>query len=191
LLDQQDLRTSLPRKLRDLATKASAEDTIVLFAAGHGLREPTGEFSLATPSTNLKQIRQSALSWKDVVAALDGAKARVVVFLDACHSGATEGATNDDAVASLLHAHSSMVVIAASKGRQYSIEEATLGGGVFTSVLKRLLATDRAKTDVNGNGAIELSELYGALKRQVVAITKGEQTPWIARNQTLGEVPLF
>ncbi len=29
------------------------------------------------------------------------------------------------------------------------------------------------------------------LKREVLQVTGGRQTPWIARNQMVGEVPLF
>ena len=64
-------------------------------------------------------------------------------------------------------------------------------GGAFTTALVRAFTEDRKATDTNANGAIELAELYGAVKRQVVTHTKGEQTPWIARNQMVGETPLF
>ena len=37
----------------------------------------------------------------------------------------------------------------------------------------------------------QLAELYGAIKRRVVSSTGGLQTPWIARNQMVGETPLF
>ena len=78
---------------------------------------------------------------------------------------------------------------AASKGRQDSGE--TELGGNFTVSIIRALTLNRQKTDSNNNGAIELAELYGAIKRDVVVATKGAQTPWIARNQMVGEIPLF
>lgn len=86
---------------------------------------------------------------------------------------------------------SSIVIIAASKGRQLSEEHPELGGGVFTTSLKHVILENSLKTDTNGNGAIELSELYGALKARVVKLTEGRQTPWIARNQMVGEIPIF
>lgn len=46
-------------------------------------------------------------------------------------------------------------------------------------------------TDLDGNGSVELAELYAAVKRDVVLATGGEQTPWIARSGFVGEVPLF
>jgi uncharacterized caspase-like protein len=114
----------------------------------------------------------------------------VFVLLDACQSGAAaDGGSNDDAVAALLGQKASITVIAAAKGRQESLELGT--GGAFTTALVRAITEDRRATDTNNNGSIELAELYDAVKRQVVTITRGEQTPWIARNLMLGEAPLF
>ena len=86
-----------------------------------------------------------------------------------------------------------MTVISASKGRQFSLEDSELGGGVFTTLLTygAFNPERRAGDDRNGNGVIEMSEFYRALKRRVTKFTKGRQTPWIARNQMVGEIPLF
>ena len=80
-------------------------------------------------------------------------------------------------------------MIAAAKGRQFSYEENNAGR--FTTALVRAITTNRNLTDTNGNGAIELAELYRVLKREVVTVTDGKQTPWIARNMMVGETPLF
>jgi Caspase domain len=114
----------------------------------------------------------------------------VIIFLDACHSGAAgNSGTNDDAVSALLNRKSSITVIAASKGHQESLEFGS--GGAFTTALVTAISEKRQSTDTNRNGVIELAELYGAVKRQVVTITKGQQTPWLARNLMVGETPLF
>ena len=52
-------------------------------------------------------------------------------------------------------------------------------------------AGNRAAYDLNKNGAIEVSELYAGVKRQVVDQTKSRQTPWLARNQMIGDFALF
>ena len=58
-------------------------------------------------------------------------------------------------------------MIAASKGRQLSQQRIKLGGDVFTRAIERALVRDRSQSDTNGNGTIELSELYSAAKRRV------------------------
>jgi uncharacterized caspase-like protein len=99
-------------------------------------------------------------------------------------------ATNDDAAARVLEANMPINVIAASKGRQFSLESASFGGGVFTSALVDVFEKVDAY-DTDGNGALEFTELYRELKRRVVLQTAGQQTPWIARSGLVGNVPLL
>jgi len=189
LLDERDLLRSLPERISEVVAAAGPSDTIMLYAAGHGIQGKDGKFYLVAPTTQRSSLETTALSWDVIAAALGKARARVVVFLDACRSGAAGGAgSNDEAVTSLLQNSSAMTIIAAAKGRQDSLE--TDSGGYFTSSLVKAL-NSRAATDSNSNGAIELAELYGIVKREVVAATSGQQTPWIARNHMVGEIPLF
>ena len=195
LYDRADLKSALLESIHEVVDKASANDTIMLFAAGHGSRGKDDAFYLVSRTTELSDLEATAVSWSDIAAALDGVKARVVVFLDACRSGsAGQSGTNDDAVAALLQQSVPITVIAASKGYQNSEETAL--GGYFTNEIIRAIAVERDKTDTNGNGVIELAELYGAIKVRVVRATEsneipGKQTPWIARNEMVGEIPLF
>jgi uncharacterized caspase-like protein len=129
---------------------------------------------------------------------LKSSKARVVVFLDACHSGLTagaSGATNDDAVAALVSgARAPLLVFAASKGRQNAYEAERLGGGVFTWALSQLLEADRQSFDLNGNGVIEVSELYKGLRSAVgqeTAKAGWDQSPWLVRQDLVGDFTLF
>ena len=190
-LDAKDLHGELIPKIREFVAAANENDTIMLFAAGHGfLDSSTGKFFLATLDSRLESLAATSIGWDELAAGFDGARARVIVFLDACHSGAAgNNGSNDDAVSTFINRRASVAIIAAAKGREESLESGE--GGVFTTALVRAITTERLITDSNGNGVIELAELYGALKRRVVAATKGAQTPWIARNLMVGEAPLF
>jgi hypothetical protein len=192
LLDLRDLSVDLPAKLGRLTAAASDGDTIMVFVAGHGVLDAKGQFWFATSRTKLDDLEGTAMSADAILRVLKGSKARVILFLDACHAGAASGlASADDAARAFLDRSEAISVIAASKGRQLSQERINLGGGVFTRAIERALVQDRSQSDTNGNGTIELSELYGAVKRRVVELTKGKQTPWIARNNMVGEIPLF
>lgn len=192
LADDVDLRSRLTARIREAVKAAALEDTIMIFAAGHGSQGKDGKFYLMARNSTPEDIEATGLAWDEIGRALDGTKARVVIFLDACRSGSAGGAsTNDDVVSSLIARKTPITVIAASKGRQDSEEGAGGEGGRFTNAILRAITSGRAATDTNGNGAIELAELYGAVKREVLQVTGGRQTPWIARNQMVGEVPLF
>ena len=85
----------------------------------------------------------------------------------------------------------SMVVLSASKGRQFSEENGTAAGGLFTSAFDRIITSERKAFDVDGNGAISISELYRGLKATVVRESRGRQTPWLSRNLIVGDFDLF
>ena len=192
MLESEDLAGGILRWIARITATATADDTVMILAAGHGLRDEDGAFYLAGRNTDVDDLAATGASWSKIARALAGVKARVFVFVDACHSGAVEfSGANDGAVASIINRDGRVAVIAASKGRQLSQERSSLRGGVFTTSLARIVGVERQDTDRNRNGALELSEIYGALKREVVTLTDGEQTPWIARNEMAGEIPLF
>jgi Flp pilus assembly protein TadD len=187
LLDRRDLKVALPAVLRETAAKATKNDTIMLLIAGHGLRMGEDRFFLATRSTEVDRIAETSIAWSEVAQALSAAKGRVIAFVDACHSGSA--GNNDDAVDGLFAGDASIAVIAASKGWQESFESDA--GGEFTSSVAELIGSKHGETDADGNGTVELAELYRALKIRVLDRTKGQQAPWIARNRMPGELPLF
>lgn len=192
IADSPNMPSQVLEAVRSIVAASSDEDTFMLFFAGHGIKDDAGHYYLAGVETNLAKPETNSLSWSDLSRALTGTKARVVIFIDACHSGVIdEFVSNDDSVNVLAQAGVPLVVLAASKGRQTSIEGPKLKGGIFTSALSESITAGFKAIDTNANGTIELSELYGAIKRQVSMSTDGRQTPWIARNQMMGEVPLF
>ena len=93
------------------------------------------------------------------------------MFLDACHSADT---SQDDALDKIVQTNRSAVVISASKGKQYSRENATWGGGIFTSQLVSHLSSAPS-------AVLSIEELYAKIRNGVSAATAGEQTPWLRR----------
>ena len=184
-------------KLSAIVSSAKVGETIAVSFAGHGF-EVDGRFYLATIGTILEDPERTALRWTDVAEVFSEAKARVVLFIDACQSGMAGRdyfASNDAAAESVLdRVPSGLVVFSAAKGREYAGEADSLGNGFFTAAIVDAIAADRAVTDTNGNGAIEISELFDRVKREVVTHTRdteSPQTPWLARNQMIGDFALF
>lgn len=185
-----DVLTEIDKMLEGLG----AADHAVLFFAGHGLQDGKGDFYFAMAGTDPADLPGTALAWSDVAARLAGSAARITVLIDACHSGSAgiDGfATNDGAVAGLSAVPSSLTILAASKGRQQSIEARSQGGGLFTVALERVLLTERDLHDSNGNGRIEASELAEGLRRIVSAQSEGLQVPWMTKGRIVGDHALF
>jgi hypothetical protein len=195
LVDGDATPDAILQTARQIVDAAADGETVVLSFAGHGLTGADGRFYMATGATDPADIEATALAWDDLADVLRQARARVVVLLDACHSGAAGTglfATNDAAAQGLLdEVPAGLLVFSAAKGRQLSEEVAQLGGGVFSNAVADVIARQRAAHDIDGNGAIEASELYAGVKRRVSELTDGRQVPWLARNELVGDFALF
>jgi peptidoglycan hydrolase-like protein with peptidoglycan-binding domain len=169
-------------------------DHAVIFFAGHGLRDAQGQFYLATSATDPDKLGETALPFSRLRERLAQSPARITILLDTCHSGAVgDGlfATSDELVTDLAGVPSNLTIVAASKGRQISLETKDADGGLFSTAVARVLGADRATYDANENGAIEASEFYRGVKASVVEASKGQQTPWIVRSRMVGDYALF
>lgn len=183
--------------MRDVETavaSAGPNDTVLFFFAGHGGRTDDGRYFMAVPTTDPDRLPETAIDWQQAARVLGASKGRVIAIIDACHSGQTAVAPvpNDGAVSSLTKsADAPMVVLAASKGRQLSEEAPDGAGGVFTQTLAKLIGSMRKATDSNGDGVLQISEVYRNLRQHVDAATAARQTPWLVRRNIVGDVPLF
>lgn len=179
----------------ELVASSRPGEQLVFFFAGHGTPGEDGRYYLATSNTDLSDISGTALAWDKLSAVLRKSEARMTVFIDSCHSGSAGTdffASNNDAVSGILKdLPSGLTVFAASKGREESLEDPAVGGGYFTAAVADVIAGNRGEYDLNQNGVIEVSELYVGVKRQVTGQTAGRQTPWLARNQMVGDFALF
>jgi len=116
----------------DIISLFDDDNEVALFYfAGHGAREKTGSYLLASDSrcgnagVNLAEVLKLANESQ--------AKNRIVV-LDSCHSGAAGGAQIDERVAELREG---LTILTASTADQYASE--ANGQGVFTSLFVNAL----------------------------------------------------
>jgi uncharacterized caspase-like protein len=153
-----------------------------------------GRYYLTPSDLRLEDIERTGLPWSQIAAILGKTKARAVVILDSCHSGLSgaEGlATNDDAVQGLLSgSHAPVLVLAASKGREVSYEGPAWQGGVFTYALTKILSNAAAPNGA-AKQSIDVSDLYRELREILARETKDRQTPWLARQDLIGDFALF
>jgi WD40 repeat protein len=206
-----------PKAVTDaLATLAGMkeDDVALVFFAGHGVKPTADEdmvFLTSRAAKNLASVRENSVGWRAVSDALASARGRVVVVLDACHSGhlTQELVVPNGLLASALvsSGRAGAFVFAAAKGRQTSFEPAGTRGlvldpgprplvvpqpadggahhGFFTGALLASLASP--ETDADGDGAVQMSELVDAVTDRVALATKGQQVPWVARREIVGD----
>jgi uncharacterized caspase-like protein len=129
-------------------------------------------------------VRSTALSVHDLKSELlQLAKyGRVLVLLDACHSGAMamDGAeiTIDSDALRLFLAETNVTVLTSSQGTEESEENPIWQHGAFAKAL--LEAFDEPSADVDRIGLISPIGLANYVTKRVQALTGGKQTPAIA-----------
>ncbi len=151
--------------------------------------------------TNPNKLRATGLRSRDVVdiASEYGRERKVIMFLDACHSGgtgqdlATRGqlsvAQINEFYEEIGKENSFIVTMTASSKGEESLEGERFGGGhgVFTYYLGVGLS-GAANSDLNQY--ITLGELYQFTRKKVREATNDKQSPTFNFNQSAGSVPL-
>jgi uncharacterized caspase-like protein/WD40 repeat protein len=195
LLNKDATLSNVKNALINFLNQAIDIDLVVIYFAGHGAPEPARPSNtyLLTYDTDPNALGTSAFPMWDiqtVLARYISAK-RVVVFSDACHSGAISvnfatrglGATEQNLVnqylADLSKTKEGIVVFTASAAGEVSQEFPEFGHGVFTYYMLEGL---EGKADFNNDYTITINELMQYVEEQVKRKTHGAQNP--TRSQT-------
>ena len=192
-----------------LARSAKKDDLIVIFFAGHGAPEidPRGAESdglakyLVPSDADPNDLSSTALPMDEFQTIFDRIEAdRVVVFLDACYSGAAGGRTFasrrtrsarvDEVFLDRLTRSKGRAIITASRASEVSLEVPELGHGLFTHYLVQGL---RGAADLDRDGIVSLQEVYQYLEQQVAQKSRsigGNQHP-VMKGEIEGLLPLI
>lgn len=170
--------------------KATADDLIFIYIAGHGNADPNARQNLyfLLHDTKLSDMPSTALPMTEVQDVLDQQvrARRVIVFVDTCHSAGlgggrpsgTRGLENNiiNLYASKLFTETGRAVITASDVNEVSNEDARWGGGhgVFTWVLLEGL---RGAADTDADRLVTAGELFDYVSGRVRQQTGLSQNP--------------
>jgi hypothetical protein len=195
LVNGQATAANIKAALETLQT-TSENDIVMIFMAGHGVRGKDGDFYFLTSEGHLQNPERGGIRWASMGRHLDNIKGRVILMLDACHSGSIVNETvvpNDELARDFFSGgRGGVMVFSASKGRQYSFESPDFGGGagIFTYALTQGLGPQSTIADRDKNGFVELMELVDYVSGYVDQKTRGQQTPWFSRKELFGDLPV-
>lgn len=149
------------RAVEQVARSAGPEDEVWLFLSGHADRDGI-------------HVRGEIWDWKSLRATLDALRVRrLLVFVDACNSGAlltAKGITLDAPLRVSLETNvTGRAILASSGANELSYESRRLGGSPFA----HFLATGLRGAADDGDGKVSLSELYAYLYSRTVAASLG------------------
>ena len=169
LLDEKATAKNIRRHFTWLRRNARAEDMVVVFYSGHGA--PEGKRTYWVPyDAEIDDLDATAIPNDYITRRLAAIRAkRLITFLDSCYSAAI--AEKEDKPKALFDQDffkkfqgAGRVTITASDGQELSLESKDLRQGVFTHYLVQAL---KGKADTNGDGAVELEEVWAHVRKRV------------------------
>jgi WD40 repeat protein len=189
-------RAVVVEAIEEFFADRSPDDLLLLYFAGHGIKDASGRLYLATTDTKLQRLVATGISSADINYLVDQSfSTRKVLMLDCCYSGALVGSLvsrRGEPVGVGDHFQGyGLAVITASDSFQYAFEHGKLSSGadryssVFTSVLLQGLVTGQA--DQDRDGLISVGELYSYVADEVRRITP-HQTPTMSTARVRGEL---
>jgi hypothetical protein len=195
LTDEKATKDDVLDGLEWLKQQVTARDVGILFMAGHGMNDNTGNYYYLPHNINLDQLLRTGVAYNDIKITLNSLAGKAVFFIDTCHSGnalgtaKTRGVGTDvnGIVSELASAENGVVVFTASTGKQLSQESAEWGNGAFTKAVVEGL---NGKADFQKNGKITLKGLDFYVAERVKELTKGQQSPTSISPSGIGDFPL-
>jgi WD40 repeat protein len=193
LLDQDASRAKILRALAQLKKPATTRDAVLIFFAGHGKRDEQNNFYFLPAEADLDDLAVTGLSEGDFKAAVKGLPGRVILLLDACHSGALienerrsgEGLT-DRLYRDLTSNEYGLILMCSSRGLEVSQESSAHKSGFFALALVEGLQGKARKLD----GAVYLRALDDYVNERVRELTEGRQHPLTSRPPTIRDIAL-
>ena len=192
--DAQATKGNILDGLEWIQRQVTQKDVAVLFFAGHGINDPSGVFYFLPVDVDLERLKRTGISQSDITSTVAAITGKVLVFIDACHSGNLMGKTKRRGVVvtsavvnELASAETGAVVFSSSAGRQYSQENPEWGNGAFT---KGVVEGIRGKADFKSTGRITVNMLDLYISERVKELTKGEQTPTTVKPPNVPDFPV-
>jgi WD40 repeat protein len=170
---------SVRKGLQWLTQSVTDRDVGMIFFAGHGAVDNNQEFYFLAADSRLDDLSHTAISGKEIKAALKSLRGSPVLFLDACHAGAVGGErfspyNTADVVNGFSFFAPRALIYVSSKGAEPSREDPAWGNGAFTHALLDAL---KGGADYNHDGKISPSALDLFLATEVRSLTKDQQHP--------------
>jgi WD40 repeat protein len=194
LTDAQATKGNILDGLEWLQRQVTDKDIAVLFFAGHGINDSTGVFYFLPVDADLEKLKRTAISQSDITSTVATLAGKVLVFMDACHSGNLMGKVKrrgvvvvSSVINELASAENGAVVFSSATGRQYALENKEWGNGAFT---KGVVEGIRGKADYKSTGRITVNMLDLYVSERVKELTKGQQTPTTVKPPNVPDFPV-
>ncbi|HTB52448.1 MAG TPA: caspase family protein [Ferruginibacter sp.] len=197
LSDKDATKNSIISELEILSKRATKDDRIIFFFAGHGTFIEDQNYIIPVDAYKNISLKGSCISISTILGYLKKSNCtKNILFLDCCHSGFEPGDTIRDANISFLadelklqyRSEEYCCGFASSKSNETSISNGQLRNGVWTHFLIRALNGDAG--EIYEDGILLSDRLQSYLNKNVKEFvhlnttTKQDQTPTFFGNLT-------
>lgn len=181
LTNAEATRDNIMDGLEWITKETTQHDVAMIFFAGHGRETSRGTFYYVPVEADLTDasLRRNGIMREDIKETVATIVGKVLVFMDACHSGNLMEASRRRGtpditriINELADAENGAITFSSSSGRQYSVEDKRWENGAFTEALMEGLKGAAA----NDDGAITWKSLDAFVTRRVKALTGGKQS---------------
>jgi Caspase domain len=171
---------------RNMAKDSAGQDLAVVMFSGHGAIIDNRFYLLpyGVDARTQAELKATAISADDFQAEVKklAEHGRVLLLLDACHSGAVSAdgsklTPNADLLRSVM-ASSNVTVLTSSRAEEISREDETWKNGAFTKVLIEAFGRD---ADEDHDGLISMSELTEYMSAHLPMLTSDHQHLGVAQ----------
>lgn len=184
LTDAKATKSNIEKGIVSLLRNAQQDDVIMLYLSGHGVSEGGDTYFMSVDASadepytgvDFAFIRKNMLKMTDK-------KCRVLIFMDACYSGAMFAAKSE--LKNLTFAEPDIIGFYSSSASQTSAEMKAAANGLFTKALLEGLG-GKAR---NKDGEITTVSLQKFVSDYVSEQSRGKQTP-IVENK-IGDIVLY
>jgi uncharacterized caspase-like protein len=178
LINREANRINILKALSWIEQEVTQRDVAIIFMAGHGVNDAKNNYYFLAHDSS-KELRLTAIKWDEIRDTITSLPSKVILLADTCHSGNIMGSSKKrditSAIKSIVESGTGSIIMTASTGRGYSIENRSWGHGAFTKAL--LEGIDEARADYNGNGEISIKEIDLYVTDRVKSLTDGMQKP--------------
>lgn len=190
LIDKQATRSNINKGIREVLDEARGNDVVMFYFSGHGERDGEETYFM-TINASREAPNDEGVSFRDLknnMKKLVERQSKVLIFMDACYSGAmrTADRNSKSAAPNITELRlENAIEFYSSTASQESAEDKNLSNGIFTAGLIRGLRSEAANKD----GYITANTLRTYLV-DYVGKNNSKQTPVVAGWEA-GDITIF
>ncbi len=193
LTDKEATKDAMLDGLEWIQKQTGQKDVAMIFYAGHGINDPTGIFYMLPVGADMENIRRTCLNFEELKQTVSNISGKVVVFIDACHSGNVMGsgrrgvADINAMVNELSSTQNGAITFTSSTGKEFSLEDPSWGNGAFT---KAVIEGLNGMAAIPDKDKITVKSLDAFISERVKELTKGKQHPTSVTPPNVPDFPI-